>query len=41
MAWTCDTRRASEELGFVATTSLEAGLRESLAWYKEAGWLVY
>ena len=41
MAWTCDTRRAAEELGFVAHTSLEAGLRESLAWYKEAGWLTY
>jgi nucleoside-diphosphate-sugar epimerase len=41
MAWTCDTRRAAEELGFVAATSLEAGLGESLAWYKEAGWLSY
>ena len=41
MAWTCDTRRAAEELGFVAPTSLEAGLGESLAWYKEAGWLAY
>ena len=41
MAWTCDTRRAAEELGFVAPTSLEEGLRESLAWYKEAGWLAY
>ncbi|MCU1237265.1 MAG: NAD-dependent epimerase/dehydratase [Candidatus Solibacter sp.] len=41
MAWTCDTRRAAEELGFVASTSLEAGLGESLAWYKEAGWLAY
>ena len=26
MAWTCDTSRAAEELGFVAPTSLEAGL---------------
>ena len=41
MAWTCDTQRAAEELGFVAPTSLEAGLNESLAWYKEAGWLAY
>jgi nucleoside-diphosphate-sugar epimerase len=41
MAWTCDTSRAAEELGFVAHTSLEAGLGESLAWYKEAGWLAY
>ena len=41
MAWTCDTRRAADELGFVAATSFEAGLGESLAWYKEAGWLAY
>jgi nucleoside-diphosphate-sugar epimerase len=41
MGWTCDTRRAAAELGFVACTSLEAGLAASLAWYKEAGWLAY
>ncbi len=41
MAWTCDTRRAAQELGFVAPTSLETGLSETLAWYKEAGWLAY
>jgi|SRR5271157_684751 len=39
--WTCDTRRAAEELGFAARTSLADGLRETLAWYKEAGWLTY
>ncbi len=39
--WTCDTRRAAEELGFSAPTSLADGLRETLAWYKEAGWLNY
>ncbi len=39
--WTCDTRRAAAELGFEASTSLEAGLVETLAWYKEAGWLTY
>ena len=37
--WTCATGRASEELGFTAATGIEAGLREALAWYKEAGWL--
>ena len=37
--WTCDPRRAADELGFVAFTSLDAGLGETLAWYKEAGWL--
>ena len=31
--WTCDTRRAAEELGFVAGTPLEAGIAETLAWY--------
>ena len=39
--WTCDTRRAAAELGFVARTSLESGLVRTLAWYKEAGWLTY
>ena len=39
--WTCDTRRAAAELGFQAKTTLEAGLAETLAWYKEAGWLNY
>ena len=41
MAWTCDTARAASELGFVAPTSLDEGLRQTLAWYKEAGWLTY
>jgi nucleoside-diphosphate-sugar epimerase len=39
--WTCDTRRAAAELGFEARTSLEAGLAQTLAWYREAGWLKY
>jgi len=41
MFWTCDTRRAALELGFEASTSLEDGLAETLAWYREAGWLTY
>ena len=40
-AWTCDTRRASAELGFTAPTGIEAGLAATLAWYKEARWLWY
>ena len=40
-AWTCDTRRAAAELGFIASTGLESGLAATLAWYKEAGWLTY
>ena len=39
--WICDVRRAAAELGFEARTSLEKGLAETLAWYKEAGWLRY
>ena len=40
-AWICDTRRATAELGFIAPTPLEAGLAQTLAWYKEAGWLKF
>jgi nucleoside-diphosphate-sugar epimerase len=39
--WTCDTRRAAAELGFEARTSLDDGLSQTLAWYREAGWLKY
>ena len=39
--WICDVRRAAAELGFEAPTSLEQGLAETLAWYKEAGWLTW
>ena len=39
--WVCDTSRARRELGFCAPTSLEDGLRRTLAWYQEAGWLKF
>ena len=39
--WTCSTKRATDELGFTASTCIERGLAETLAWYKEAGWLTY
>jgi dihydroflavonol-4-reductase len=39
--WICDTRRAAAELGFEARTSLDDGLAQTLAWYREAGWLKY
>jgi nucleoside-diphosphate-sugar epimerase len=39
--WTCDPARAAAELGFRAKTTLEAGLSQTLAWYKEAGWIQY
>jgi nucleoside-diphosphate-sugar epimerase len=38
-SWTCDVGRAAAELGFEAKTTLQAGLTETLAWYKESGWL--
>jgi nucleoside-diphosphate-sugar epimerase len=37
--WVCDPRRAQRELGIRAATSLEEGLRCTLQWYREAGWL--
>ncbi len=40
-SWTCDVSRAAAELDFEARTTLEAGLAETLAWYKESGWLKY
>lgn len=40
-AWTCQTGRAREELGFEARTPLELGFAQTLAWYREAGWLEY
>jgi nucleoside-diphosphate-sugar epimerase len=39
--WTCDPRRAAAEIGFRASTGLDAGMAETLAWYKEAAWLKY
>lgn len=37
--WTCDPARARRELGFEAARTLEEGLRETLAWYKDSKWL--
>lgn len=37
--WGCDISKAKEELGFVPQYDLEAGLAESLQWYKAHGWL--
>jgi nucleoside-diphosphate-sugar epimerase len=39
--WVCDPGRARRELGFCAPTGLEEGLRRTLDWYKEAGWLKF
>jgi dihydroflavonol-4-reductase len=37
--WVCDTGRSLRELGFCAGTDLEEGLRRTIDWYREAGWL--
>jgi len=39
--WVCDPGLARRELGFCAATGLEEGLRRTLDWYKEAGWLKF
>jgi dihydroflavonol-4-reductase len=39
--WLCSTGRARKEWGFEAPTDLRTGLAETLAWYREAGWLHY
>jgi dihydroflavonol-4-reductase len=39
--WTCDSGRATADLGFEAPTPLAAGLAKTLMSYKEAGWLKY
>lgn len=37
--WVCDPSSAIEELGFAASFTLEEGMRETVAWYRAAGWL--
>jgi len=39
--WVCDPSLAARELGFRADTGLEQGLRRTIDWYKEAGWLKF
>lgn len=37
--WQCDTEPARRDLGFVPEWPLERGVRATVKWYKEAGWL--
>jgi len=37
--WVVDVGKARDRLGFTADTALEAGVRETIAWYLENGWL--
>jgi nucleoside-diphosphate-sugar epimerase len=37
--WGCSIERAKRELGYNPRISIEAGLRETIDWYKREGWL--
>jgi nucleoside-diphosphate-sugar epimerase len=37
--WVCDATKLEAELGLKCPTRLEEGVRRTLAWYREAGWL--
>jgi nucleoside-diphosphate-sugar epimerase len=37
--WTCDAGKAKRDFGFEAQMSLEAGIADTVAWYKKNGWL--
>ncbi|MDR0988042.1 MAG: NAD(P)-dependent oxidoreductase [Prevotellaceae bacterium] len=37
--WQCDLAPAVNELGYAPKYNLEAGVKETIAWYKENGWL--
>ena len=37
--WLCDTSETQRDLGFTPKYSLQSGIEEAIAWYKEAGWL--
>ena len=37
--WLCDTTPIERELGFTIDYPLEAGVKESINWYKKEKWL--
>jgi nucleoside-diphosphate-sugar epimerase len=37
--WTCDIRPLRETLGYAPRWTLERGVRETCAWYRQQGWL--
>ena len=39
VCWTCDWSKAAAELGYRPSVTLEEGIRETVAWYRQAGWL--
>lgn len=38
-SWTCNSTRLQQDTGFIAGTSLEQGLKKTILWYRQAGWL--
>ena len=39
ISWVADIRKAAQQLGFRADTPLDSALAETIAWYREQGWL--
>ncbi len=37
--WVCSNEKAKTKLGFLPRVSLKEGMRETIAWYREHGWL--
>jgi nucleoside-diphosphate-sugar epimerase len=37
--WVCDPSQLERETGYICRTSLQAGIRETVGWYREQGWL--
>lgn len=37
--WTCDSSKAKRDFGYEQEISLEAGIRDTVGWYREKGWL--
>jgi nucleoside-diphosphate-sugar epimerase len=38
-AWTCCSHRAEHEIGYRPTVALEEGLRQTIGWYRQEGWI--
>ncbi len=38
-SWTCSIAKAKSELGYAESMTLEEGIRNTVSWYKENGWL--
>lgn len=38
-AWTCSIEKAKRELGFKESLNIEEGIRDTVRWYREHGWL--